>query len=159
MAEEERLMGRELYGTRSDLLPAFARSHPGESGEPVTQLTSDESRELEAASLSRFPATSASEIDWRVVSYRSRLFFQDEADWERIAADLLSDYSRRGDQVAIFWGTLALPTIVMPATVAVKYARQILNVGPHFWICPLGGQEIIECLPDGQVTVASAPSD
>ncbi|WP_258574798.1 hypothetical protein [Streptomyces shenzhenensis] len=48
--------------------------------------------------------------------------------------------------------------MTMPADVAVRHAREILDAGPHFWIYPLGGSVLIECLMDGQVTVVTIPS-
>ncbi|MFE4308585.1 hypothetical protein ACFQ9H_20435 [Streptomyces sp. NPDC056517] len=41
----------------------------------------------------------------------------------------------------------------------VRHARDILDAGPHFWIHPLGGSVLIECLMDGQVTVVTIPSE
>jgi hypothetical protein len=63
----------------------------------------------------------------------------------------------RGVSVAVFWGNLILPTVVLPADVAVRHAAEFLDVPPHFWLYPIGGSVLIECLMDGQVTVATIP--
>jgi hypothetical protein len=76
-----------------------------------------------------------------------------------MATELLSPYAEEGNRVGIFWGKLVMPTVTMPADAAVRHAREILDAGPQFWIYPVGGSVFIECLMDGQVTVAAIPSE
>lgn len=130
-----------------------------DDGRQVVRLDVAENRELAAASLSRFPAAAGDVIDFRSTPYEDRLWWDDEEDWTRMAADLLFPYVRRGDRIAVIWANYVMPAVTMPADVAVRHARDILDAGPHFWIHPLGSPVIIECLMDGQVTVAAIPPD
>lgn len=75
-----------------------------------------------------------------------------------MAAGLISSYVQRGERIAVIWGNYLMPTVTMPADVAVRHARDIPDAGPHFWMHPLGGSVLIECLTDGQVTVVTIPS-
>ncbi|WP_329134561.1 hypothetical protein OG552_19275 [Streptomyces sp. NBC_01476] len=145
------------YASRPDYLPDFMNNPEDGDGRQVMKLGWAESRELEAVSLNRFPPTFSAALDWDSASYRNRIWWDDEEDWARMASELLSSCVERGMRVAIFWGNLVLPTVTLPADVAVRHAREILDVGPHFWIYPLGGSVLIECLMDGQVTIASIP--
>ncbi|MCO1578050.1 hypothetical protein M8C13_20055 [Crossiella sp. SN42] len=95
---------------------------------------------------------------WDAEEFEERLWWDDEEHWVRMAAELLSPYVRRGERIAVMWGNYLMPAVTMPADVAVRRARDILDAGPHFWIHPLGGSVLIECLMDGQVTVATIPS-
>ncbi|MFG2941779.1 hypothetical protein [Streptomyces sp. NPDC048282] len=146
------------YGTRPDFLPGFMNDSEDSDGRQVVKLVWSESRELENISLNRFPATFGAALDWESASYEARLWWDDEEGWARMASELLSSYVERELSVAIFWGNLVLPTVTLPADVAVRHAREILDVGPHFWIYPLDGSVLIECLMDGQVTLATIPA-
>ncbi|WP_225860462.1 hypothetical protein [Streptomyces triticiradicis] len=128
-----------------------------DDGRQVVKLNPAENRELAAATLSRFPAASGDVIDFESASYRERLRWDDEEHWAGMAAELLSPYVRRGERVAVVRGNHVMPVVTMPADVAVRHARDILDAGPHFWIHPLGHPVLIECLMDGQVTVAAIP--
>ncbi|WP_406204344.1 hypothetical protein OH807_28600 [Kitasatospora sp. NBC_01560] len=149
---------RNSYGSRPDLLPGFMNDRRVSEGHLVLRLGLGESRELEAASLNRFPPTATAALDWEAASYDDRRCWDDEEDWARMVAELLSSYAMEGKRVAIFWGNLAIPTVTLPARSVVEHAREILDPGPHFWIYPLGGSVLIECLMDGQVTVAAIPA-
>lgn len=146
------------YGTRSDYLPDFMNNPETDDGLEVMKLSHAESRKLEAASLNRFPATFSAALDWESAPYEDRLWWDDEDDWVRMAEDLLSRYAGNGSLVAVFWGSLEIPTVALSADAVVRHAREILDVGPHFWLYPLDGPVLIECLMDGQVTVANIPS-
>ncbi|MEU3104107.1 hypothetical protein [Streptomyces griseoflavus] len=145
------------YGTHPEYLPAFIKDARGDDGNQVARLDAAGNRELAAATLSRFPAAAGDVIDFRSTPYEERLWWDDEEDWTKVAADLLSPYARRGDRIAVIWANHLMPVVTMPADVAVRHARDILDAGPHFWIHPLGSPVIIECLMDGQVTVAAIP--
>lgn len=97
-------------------------------------------------------------IDFESISFEDRLWWDDEEHWARMAADLLLSHVQRGERIAVIWGNYLMPVVTMPADVAVRRAREILDAGPHFWMHPLGGSVLIECLMDGQVTVATIPS-
>ncbi|MFB6626778.1 MULTISPECIES: hypothetical protein [unclassified Streptomyces] len=146
------------YGSRPDYLPAFMNDPRDEDGRLVVRLDRTESRELDGVTLGRFPAASGDAIDFDTASYDDRLWWDDEEHWVTMAAELLAPYAQREEQVAVMWGNLLMPTVTMPAGVAMRHARDILDAGPHFWIHPLGGSVLIECLMDGQVTVATIPS-
>ncbi|MFG2257333.1 hypothetical protein [Streptomyces mirabilis] len=146
------------YGSHPDYLPGFMNNPEDGDGRQVVKLGWTESRELEAISLNKFPPTFSAALDWDSASYEEQLWWDDEDDWTRMASELLSSYVERGMRVAVFWGNLVLPTVTLPADVAVRHAREILDVGPHFWIYPLDGSVLIECLMDGQVTVANIPT-
>ncbi|MFE6062343.1 hypothetical protein [Streptomyces sp. NPDC056431] len=147
------------YGSRPDYLPAFMNDPQDEDGRHVVRLDHAESRELEAVTVNRFPAASGDVLDFDAASYDERLWWDDEEHWTRMAAELLAPYVQREERVAVMWGNLLMPTVIMPASVAVRHARDILDAGPHFWIHPLGGSVLIECLMDGQVTVVTIPSE
>ncbi|MEU4652771.1 hypothetical protein AB0G32_02275 [Streptomyces sp. NPDC023723] len=151
-------MTDNFYGTRPDYLPDFMNNPDGGDAYGVVKLSLAESRQLEAVSLNRFPPTFSAALDWKSASYEDRLWWGDEEDWARMAAELLPRYARDGSRVALFWGNLALPTVTLSVDVVVRYAREILDAGPHFWIYPLDGSVLIECLMDGQVTIADIPS-
>ncbi|MFI5676911.1 hypothetical protein [Streptomyces cellulosae] len=146
------------YASHPDYLPGFMNDPEDGDGRQVVKLRWAESRELEAMSLNRFPSTFSAALDWNSASYEDRLWWDDEEGWVRMASQLLSSYAERGMTVAIFWGNLALPTVTLPADVAIRHAREILDVGPHFWIYPIGASVLIECLLDGQITVAAIPA-
>ncbi|MEV0975790.1 hypothetical protein [Streptomyces sp. NPDC049915] len=154
MAEAEHVTP---YGTHPEYLPAFITGRQDEDARQVEQLDHAASRALEALSLNRFPAKGAG-LDWDSAAYTNQRWWDDEAGWGRLMADLLSSAVARGERVAVFWGNLAVPTVVMPADVAVRHAQEFLEVAPVFWVHPLGGSVLIECQMDGQVTVADIPS-
>ncbi|MEU2118720.1 hypothetical protein ABZ567_24455 [Streptomyces sp. NPDC016459] len=147
------------YASHPEYLPGFMNNPQDVDGRHVVKLGLAESRELEATSLNRFPATFSAALDWDSASYDARLWWDDEEDWQKLAAELLSPYVEGGSRVAVFWGNLELPTVTLTADAVVRHAVDILDVGPHFWIYPLGGSVLIECLMDGQVTVATIPSE
>jgi hypothetical protein len=128
-----------------------------DEGCPIVKLSLEESRQLEAASLNRFPATATAALNWEATSYDDRHWWDDEEDWARMIAELLSSHVKGGRRVAIFWGNLVMPTVTLPAYDLVAHAQEILDAGPHFWIYPLGDSILIECLMDGQVTIAAIP--
>ncbi|WP_369261389.1 hypothetical protein [Streptomyces sp. R35] len=146
------------YGSRPGNLPGFMNDPNDDDGSQVVKLDHAESRELEALSLNRFPPTVSAGLDWDSAVYDERRSWGDEDDWAKIAADLLTPYVSEGRRVAVFWGDLRVPTVTIPAETAVRHARKLLSMEPHFWIYPLGGPVLIECLMDGQVTVAPIPS-
>jgi hypothetical protein len=128
-----------------------------EDGRQVVRLDHAESRALEAVSLNRFPPTISAGLDWDSAPYDDRRWWDDEDDWARMAAELLSPYAAEGRRVVIFWGDLRVPTVTMPTETAVRHAAKLLSMDPLFWIYPLDGPFLIECLMDGQVTVAPIP--
>lgn len=158
-AEVACMSGQNAYGSHPEYLPDFVNDPRDDDGRQVVTLDLAENRELAAASLSKFPAATGDVIDFESTSYEDRLWWDDEEHWTRMAAELLSSYVQRGERVAIIWGNYVMPAVTMPADVAVRHARDILDAGPHFWIHPLGGSVLIECLMDGQVTVARIPSE
>ncbi|MEV4439316.1 hypothetical protein AB0K09_09870 [Streptomyces sp. NPDC049577] len=145
------------YGSRPELLPGFMNDHHFGEGRRVVKLGLKESRELEAVSLNRFPPTATAALGWAAGSYDERRWWDDEEGWAEVAAELLSSFVMGEKHVAVFWGNLVMPTVTLPARTAVERARELLDAGPHFWIYPLGGSILIECLLDGQVTVATIP--
>lgn len=148
-------MERNSYGSRADQLPRFMI---GLDQARVRKLSLAESRQLESESLNRFPHRSVGGIDWEGIAIQERLWYEDEEAAEQLVRELVSSLAKNGSQVAIFWGTLVLPTVTLPAELAVARAGEIVEVGPEFWIYPIDGQILIECMPDGQVTVAPIPS-
>ncbi|GAB3134467.1 hypothetical protein GCM10027258_05420 [Amycolatopsis stemonae] len=141
------------YGTRPDLLPAFVKTSMASVLDYVA------SRELEDVSLNRFPALESGSLDWDAAAYDERKWFDDEADWVALATKLLARFASAEEPVAIFWGTLVMPTVLAPADVVVRNARAILEAGPHFWLYATVAEVLIECLQDGQVTVASTAAE
>ncbi|MFF8511750.1 hypothetical protein ACF064_27095 [Streptomyces sp. NPDC015492] len=145
------------YGSRPDYLPAFMNDPRDEDGRQVVRLDLAENRALAARTLNRFPAASGDVIDFGAVPFDERRWWDDEEDWSRTAAALLAPYVRRGGRVAVIWGNHLMPAVTLPTEVAARRARDILDAGPHFWIHPWGGSTLVECLMDGQVTVATIP--
>ncbi|MFJ3661909.1 hypothetical protein ACIPPM_15755 [Streptomyces sp. NPDC090119] len=145
------------YASHPEYLPDFMNDPRDEDGRQVVKLDLAENSALAAASLNRFAAATGDVIDFESAPYEERLWWDDEDHWARMAAELLSSYVQQGERVAVIWGNYVMPTVTMPADVAVRHARDILDAGPHFWICPLGHSVLIECLMDGQVTVAKIP--
>ena len=78
------------YGTHPEYLPAFIKDARGDDGNQVARLDAAGNRELAAATLSRFPAAAGDVIDFRSTPYEERLWWDDEEDWTKVAADLLS---------------------------------------------------------------------
>ncbi|MFF4348030.1 hypothetical protein [Streptomyces sp. NPDC001530] len=146
------------YGSRPGRLPGFMNDPSDEDGCQVVQLDHAESRELEAVNLNRFPPTISAGLDWDSAAYTDRRWWKDEDDWATIAEDPLAGYVAEGGRVALFWGDLRLPTVTIPAAVAVRHASELPRMEPLFWIYPLDGSVLIECLMDGQVTVATIPA-
>ncbi|MET8983746.1 hypothetical protein ABZX85_50135 [Streptomyces sp. NPDC004539] len=151
------MISENSYGSRPDYLPGFVSDIQGGGDRQIRLLNHVESRELEAVSLNRFPATTGAALDWEAVPFEGRMWWEDEEDWARMAAEILAPYVRDGRQVAVFWGNLVMSTVIVPAALAVQHAREILDAAPHFWIYPLSGSVLVECLSDGQVTVAKIP--
>ncbi|MFH9726775.1 hypothetical protein ACH4M4_27985 [Streptomyces sp. NPDC017254] len=156
--EAERVAGDSPYGSRPEYLPDFVNDPRDDDGRQVVKLDLAENRALAAATLNRFPAASGDVIDFESAPFDDRLLWDDEEHWTRMAAELLAPYVQREERVAVMWGNLLMPTVTMPASVAVRHALDILDAGPHFWIHPLGSSVLVECLMDGQVTVATIPS-
>lgn len=146
------------YASNPEYLPKFMNDPRDDDGRQVVKLNLAENSELTAIGLNRFPAGTGDVIDFASIPYEERLWWDDEEHWVSMAVELLSSYVQRGERVAIIWGNYAMPTVLMPADVAVRHARDILDAGPHFWIHPLGGSVLIECLIDGQVTIVRIPS-
>jgi len=147
------------YGSRRDLLPKFmvAQSPTGRVGLNVLNL--EQSRELEAVSLNRFPQTSGGVIDWEGVPVLERLSFANEAEGGRVIANVLRGKVGWDSDVAIFWGTLVMPTVILSVELVANYVDDILEVGPDFWIFSHDDQILIECLQDGRVTLALIPEE
>lgn len=152
-------MSSASYGSRRDLLPKFmvAQSPAGHVGPSVLGL--EESRAIEAVSLNRFPQASGGVIDWEGVPCLDRLAFSNEAEGERVIADVLRGKVGQNSDVVIFWGTLVMPTVVLSVESAVNHVSEILEVGPDFWVFSPNDKILIECLQDGQVTLASIPQE
>jgi hypothetical protein len=110
---------------------------------------------LEDVSLNRFPALVSGSLDWEAAAYDEREWFDDEEDWVARVTRLLARLASSQEPVAVFWGTLVMPTVLAPADVIVRNAREILEAGPHFWLYATVSRVLIECLQDGQVTVTS----
>ncbi len=146
------------YGSRPEYLPDFMNDSRDIDGRQVVKLSHAESRALEAVSLNRFPATFGAGLDWDSAAYMERRWWSDEEDWERMTADLLSAYVAESRRVVVFCGNLVVPTVTMPTDIAVRHARELLDMEPHFWVYPLAGSVLIECLMDRQVTVAEIPA-
>ncbi|WP_200870949.1 hypothetical protein [Amycolatopsis keratiniphila] len=123
----------------------------------VMKLDLAENSALAAATLSSFPAATGDVIDFESVPFEDRLWWDDGEHWTRMAAELLSSYAQPSGRIAVIWGNYLMPTVTIPVDVAVRHAQEILDAGPHFWIYPLGGSVLIECLMDGQVTVVTIP--
>ncbi|MEV8474474.1 hypothetical protein [Streptomyces sp. NPDC051173] len=109
--------------------------------------------------MNRFPQTSGGVIDWEGVQGLDHLVFSNEAEGERVVADVLRGKVGQNSDVVIFWGTLVMPTVVLSVESAVNHVSEILEVGPDFWVFSPDDQILIECLQDGQVTLASIPQE
>ncbi|WP_148082104.1 hypothetical protein [Streptomyces botrytidirepellens] len=149
---------KNSYGTRRDLLPKFMKSDTHE-GDLINILDLDESREFESISLNRFPHAPAGTIEWENAHFADRSSFIDEEDGARKISELLTNLLRPESKVTIFWGTLVMPSVILSAKSAADHSQEILEVGPDFWIFSPDRQLILECLQDGQLTVADIPQE
>ena len=127
-------------------------------GTQVRVLTGwDESRALESVSITRFRALSSRQLAWQDGSYLERLSFQDEADCARQLSSLLSRLTRPDAELAVFWDTLVMPTVVLPAKLAREHMDEIVQATGSLWMFMPNERLFIECLPEGQITVAEVP--
>ena len=139
-------------------LPAFIRNGRFPDGGQVSVLTTEESHALDEETLNRFPAASSEGIDWDAAPFRSRgWWFENELGWPGELSDVLSPFLTGDGRTAVLWGIAELPTIVLRTTVAIEHAEDIMAAHPAFWLHPLGSDTLVECLVDGQVTVAEIP--
>ena len=120
-AGAEHMTAEYLYGTRPDALPTFVKDCPVNA--QGVALAYVESRALERRSVDRFPATVSSGIDGDAATYASR-----------VAAELLAEAVSAGRQVALLWGDLTVPTVVLAAETVVAHAEELLDRGPLFWL-------------------------
>ncbi|MFC9249249.1 hypothetical protein ACFT7S_36000 [Streptomyces sp. NPDC057136] len=146
------------YGSHPEYLPPFMTDRRGEAAQHVLLLDHADNRRLAAGSLNRFPARSSCEIDWSGVPGVERHWCPGADAWAALAAQLCAPWVAQDVLVVVFWGNLAVPTVVVPAWLLVRYAREIEDAQPHFWLHPLGGDVLIEYLPEGTVTVAALPA-
>lgn len=145
------------YGSHPECLPGFMKDRRHSTAAQIVRLSFQESRSIEEQSLNRFPAYGSGALWWEECSYDDRWRCSSDEDLATLLAKLLHPHIAKGERVAIFWGNLAIPTVTLPARLVVAYAGEISDIGPHFWIYPIGGSTLIECLMDGQVTVATIP--
>lgn len=146
------------YGSHPEYLPPFMTDRRGEAARHVLLLDHADNRQLAAGSLNRFPARSSCEIDWGDVPGVEQHWCPDSDAWVRLAAELCAPWAAGDALVVVFWGNLVIPTVVLPAQVLLSHAREIDDAQPHFWLHPLGGDTLVECLPDGTVTSAVIPA-
>ncbi|WP_327316924.1 hypothetical protein [Streptomyces sp. NBC_01235] len=118
------MTGADWYATRPDRLPTFVKNALGTDARPEVLLDRAEARALEDKSLNRFPPTLSSGIDWDSTTYQRRLKWSDEAHWAAIAADLLAEQVAAGKRVALLWGDLTVPTVLLPAELVVAHAEE-----------------------------------
>ncbi|MBT2488316.1 hypothetical protein J7E96_07220 [Streptomyces sp. ISL-96] len=150
-------MDASSYGSRPDYLPRFMTDCQGEAAQNILALDYADSRQLAAESLNRFPARNSCELDWSTVPYLEQHWCADDEAWAALAAQLFAPYVAEESLVVLFWGNFIIPTVVLPADLLVRYAWEIQDAEPGFWLYPLDGDVLIECLPDGKVTAAAIP--
>lgn len=150
-------MSRNTYGSRRDLLPRFMRMRESVERYGIRLLDLDESRDLEKLSLNRFPHTSAGVIGWGGVAYSECVTFADEEEGWRLISGMVSREVERASEVAVFWGTLVIPTVVLTAEGVIENAAEIFEAAPDFWIYLRGRNELIECGQEGRITLTGIP--
>ncbi|CAM3243403.1 hypothetical protein [Stackebrandtia soli] len=146
------------YGSRPDYLPEFMQDSEVSEACQIVMLSYEESHVLEEASLNRFVAFRSSELHWEEGSYTIRRLCDDGNDLALVLREMLAPCVEEYDHVAIFWPNLLLPTVTLPVRVFIDRVAEIWDTDPQFWLYPVGGPILIECLVDGQVTVATIPS-
>ncbi|MET8680694.1 hypothetical protein ABZW18_24675 [Streptomyces sp. NPDC004647] len=151
-------MTQYSYGSHPELLPKSLGRGPETESSGVRELTLDESRRLEAASINRFPPASGGSLEWEDGSYLEQHFYEDEPDGARLVGGLVSSHAAPDSEVVLFWGNLIMPTVALPASSLVRHMDEVLEVGPVFWVFFPESHVLIECCPDGQVTVAAVPA-
>jgi hypothetical protein len=152
-------VSRNAYGSRRDSLPRFTKAHESIQRYSVRILDLDESRDLENLSLNRFPHTSAGVIGWAGIGYTERVRFANEEEGWRLLQGLVSRMVEPESEVAVFWGTLVMPTVVLMAEGVTTCAAEIVEAAPSFWIYLRESNVLIEFAVDGQITLAEIPDE
>jgi hypothetical protein len=125
----------------------------------IRVLDLEQSRALESRSLNRFPHTSSGVIGWDAVDGAEHLTFANEDEGRRLIGQLVSHETDRASEVAVFWGTLVMPTVTLTAGGVVDHAAAIFDAAPQFWLYLREAGKLIECVPDGSVTLCRIPED
>jgi hypothetical protein len=141
----------EVYGRRPHRLPTFARSAVERAEPGFRVLSFEEDRELAARSLGTFTATFGGQISWDGVSGVSYADYQDEAEEAEVLRRLLSEYLDVSDEIVVFWSSLDVPTLVLPARAAAEHAPEIAAVTGDFSIYNPRSGYFAEFRADGDV--------
>jgi hypothetical protein len=146
-------MSDNTYGSRPHLLPGFARRGAAKEGSDIRVLSFDESRELEAVSLNKFGHSSSGVLMWDGVPVLNSLAYEDEEEQKQMLRRVIAERIDRASTVAIFWGTLDLPSLTMPVDVATQNLAELVELGPNFWLFSPEDGILIESRNDGPITV------
>jgi hypothetical protein len=143
---------RYSYGSRTDLLPTFMVR----DGSAARVLSAEESREAEARSLARFPATGGG-ISWDGMDVLEQGVYEDEPDEARLLREFLVRHVTPDSDVVIFTEVAGVPTVALPVRTAMEHLPEILDRSANLWLFATGDRIIIECLDDGTITAGRIP--
>ncbi|MEU8832216.1 hypothetical protein [Streptomyces sp900116325] len=117
-------------------------------------LSYEEDRSFAAASLSRFSAVGSTRLDWQAAEVVERSTGFDGAELRR----LLHDHGDKGELVVVFWGSLAVPSVILEAALAALHAETLLDCSPECWIYLTDSRVLIEFQDGEGFTVGRVPS-
>ncbi|MFC5721454.1 hypothetical protein ACFP1Z_14880 [Streptomyces gamaensis] len=125
---------------------------------PQAQVLSlTESQKLESISLNRLPHGLSNSVDWERHVDFEQLTYGNEEEGVQLLKSLLSRHAYKNTTLAIFWGTLVIPSVLLPSNLAIEHADEILGTDCDFWIFSPEEGFFAEVLQDGQVTITEIP--
>ncbi|WP_106586454.1 hypothetical protein [Murinocardiopsis flavida] len=104
-----------------------------------------------------FPAESTGGLDWSSTPDAETHIYEDEADAVMLVRQLVVDRIDREPVVVLFWGSLDLPSMLLPASTLISHVESVVEVGPVFWVFAPERRVLLECRPSGEITVAVTP--
>lgn len=147
----------EIYGVNRGSVPDDLQTAASTENSGVSFLSFDESRQFESASLNLFHAESAGGLDWSSTSDTESHFYEDEAEAVTLVRQIVVDRIGRESAVVLFWGSLDLPSMLLPASTLIAHVASVVEVGPVFWVFAPERRVLLECHPTGRITVAVTP--
>jgi hypothetical protein len=110
----------------------------------------------ERQSLARFPRRSDGSIVWGQVD--AAFIIEARPAEVDIPEIVLSGFKEIGGEIVFFWGSLAIPSVVVGVNDITQYMSHIIDLMPEFWMYSPTGRIVLELAFSGGVTVARVPT-
>ncbi|MFD3541835.1 hypothetical protein ACFWUQ_20380 [Streptomyces sp. NPDC058662] len=124
----------------------------------IRTLTDAEDAAYAAASISRFPLASQMAIDWSGAEIIRQELVDDDAEALDVLLEVIPGESAGDPECVILWGSLGIPSIILPATAARRNLARILEVAAELWFFVPAQDLLIEYTMEGEVTAGRPPA-